>query len=559
MLESYVASQESPLAQLGVSSMLSPLDLLQHLTCGMILCAATPPYLIVQINPLAAAWAGVDPHALINQPLIAFNADGLYSDWTAAITQAAQTQTGTRVDSTLPWNGGRARHVTILCLPLPEHDGIPSDQVVSLLVDAPIAPSATTPPAIRAPRDELHQLEASLASFPLPIWLFDGRGRLRFANEATLRLFRVETFAALVALVGLTVAEQEARLRPRLTSAAIIANITEKCFTTSSLDRLATEGPGEGQSWASERRRAVAEPIMRDELAISRALSKHTVTNQLISMIHPQHDTEIIVRASAASILNPAGRVIGAYYITEDVTDEMLLHGQRDASLAIAGHDVRNQLTAAKARLQLLQRRLERAGGAERDIDTITGVLDQIQRIDQITSDLDAMAAITRGDAIDNAKACDITALSLEVAQMQMQRHPEVRVQVQSLPDTIKGSWGRRHLKYVLSMLVSSAARRTPPGCTVTVRLKQMRHQVRVEVMDQGEALSPERLEAWNAVLERGGAVLAFEEGNDLDLSIVQTLLSLYRSRLQISARPRQGMTLWFKLPMPATPHLGHL
>ncbi|HKD76866.1 MAG TPA: HAMP domain-containing sensor histidine kinase, partial [Ktedonobacterales bacterium] len=425
-------------------------------------------------------------------------------------------------------------------------------QVLSFLVETPNAS-----PATRAPRDELHQLEASLANFPLPLWLFDGRGRLRFVNEATLRLFHVETFSAFVGLIGLTVAEQEARLRPRLTSTAIIANITEKCFTTGSLERLASDGPDDGQIWASERRRAVTEPITRDELAISRALGKHAVTNQLISMIHPQQDTEIIVRASAAPILNPSGRVIGACYITEDVTDEMLLHGQRDATLAITGHDVRNQLTSAKARLQLLQRRLDRAGADERDMSAISGVLEQIQRIDQITSDLDAMAAITRGDTLDDSKACDIVALSHEVAQMQMQRHPEVRVQVQSLPDTIKGSWGRRHLKYVLSMVVSSAARRTPSGRSVTVRLKQLRHQVRVEVLDQGEALPPDRLEAWNAVLARGEAILAFEEGNDLDLSIVQMLLSLYRSRLQVSARPRQGMTLWFTLPMPSTSHLA--
>jgi signal transduction histidine kinase len=552
LLESCIAGQESPLALLGARGMLSPIDLIQHLSCGMILCAATPPYSIVQINKLAASWVSDDPHALINQPLTAFNANGLYHEWVAAIAQAARTRTGTRVESALPCDDGRSRHVTILCMPLPEQDGVSSDQVLSLLIDTPI-----TPPVARTPRDELHQLETSLASFPLPLWLFDGRGRLRFVNEATLRLFHVDTFASFVALVGLTVAEQEARLRPRLTSSAIIANITEKCFTTGSLDRLASDGPDEGQRWASERRRAVAEPITRDELAISRALSKHAVTNQLISIIHPHLDTEIIVRASAAPIVNPAGRVFGAYYITEDVTDEMLLHGQRDATLAITGHDVRNQLTSAKARLQLLQRRLERTGGDEREISTITGVLEQIQRIDQITSDLDAMAAITRGDTLDDSKACDIAALSHEVAQMQMQRHPEVRVQVQSVPDTIRGSWGRRHLKYVLSMLVSSAARRTPPGHSVTVRLKQLRHQVRVEVMDQGETLPPERLEAWNAVLARGEAVLAFEEGNDLDLSIVQTLLSLYRSRLQVSARPRQGMILWFLLPMPSATHLA--
>jgi signal transduction histidine kinase len=378
------------------------------------------------------------------------------------------------------------------------------------------------------------------------------RGRVRFVNEATLRLFRVDTFDQFVALVGLTIPEQAARLRPRMTSPTTIADVTEKSFSSRNLDRLTTDGAE--PLWASDRRREEAEQLTHGELAISRALGRRRVTNQIISMVHPTLETEIIVRAAAAPIMNQMGRPIGAYYITEDVTEEMLLHGQRDAMLAIAGHDLRNPLTPAKLLLQQLQRKLTRAGGFDRELGDIDRVMEQLQRIQQIANDLDAVSATARGDILDLPKSCDLTALCQAAAQTQMQRHPEVRVHVQSTPAPILGGWGRRHMEQVLAMLVASAARRTPSGRSVNIRLKQLRNRVRVEVADQGEPMAPERLEAWNQVLNRGGAVLAFADGGDLDLSVVQTLLSLYRSKLQVAVKPRQGTTFWFMLPLPAEP-----
>ena len=551
MLEEYIAKQDLPIEVLGASGMVSVVDLVQHIACGIVTCAAMPPYLITHINAIAAEWVNGEPHSLIGQPLVT-TMPGNGGEWLDAISRTIATGTSVRLDGlTARWPDDKVRGMTIICLPVPERDGAAITQVLSLLIDTPsTALVPTSSAATDSPRSELRRLEDALISIPIPLWLFDMRGRVRFVNEATLRLFRVDTFDQFVALVGLTIPEQAARLRPRMTSPTTIADVTEKSFSTRNLDRLGADGAE--TLWASDRRREEAEQLTHGELAISRALGRRRVTNQIISMVHPTLETEIIVRAAAAPIVNQTGRPIGAYYITEDVTEEMLLHGQRDAMLAIAGHDLRNPLTPAKLLLQQLQRKLTRAGGFDRELGDIDRVMEQLQRIQQIANDLDAVSATARGDILDLPRSCDLTALCQAAAQTQMQRHPEVRVHVQSIPTPIVGGWGRRHIEQVLAMLVASAARRTPAGRSVNIRLKQLRNRVRVEIADQGEPMAPERLEAWNQVLSRGGAVLAFADGGDLDLSVVQTLLSLYRSKLQVGVKPHQGTTFWFMLPLPA-------
>jgi signal transduction histidine kinase len=396
---------------------------------------------------------------------------------------------------------------------------------------------------------QLDQVQATLALLPVPAWLYDARGRMRFVNAATLRLFGAPDYTAFTALAGTTIAEQMQRLRPRLASASAIAKATEESIYSFTPDRMRPDGGA--PTWGSVRRREGAEPLRQEELPVSRALKKRVVTDQLLSFQHPTLDSEIIVRASAAPVME-GNRVVGAIVITNDSTKDLLQDGRRDAILSLAGHDIRNPLTPARGLLQQLRMRLAREGDRfTKEMDYIDRVLTQLDRIKQIAADLDAIAVNDRGEATESMASCDLVAICNQVAQRQRERHPEVPVTVRSTLPTMKGVWSCLHLERAVVMLVDSAVRRSPPGRPVTIRLKQQRNQFKAEISDQGEGLSPERLEAMRDTLNRGGAALALTHGWDLDLSTVQTMLALNRSHLSISVNARGGTTLWFTLAIP--------
>ena len=397
---------------------------------------------------------------------------------------------------------------------------------------------------------QLDQLQASLALLPIPAWLFDARGRLRFVNAATLHLFDTPDQAAFIALVGGTLSEQLVRLRPRIASASTIAKATEESIYTFTPERVATD-KGE-LAWGSVRRRERSEPLQLEDLPISRALKKRAGAEQLLSFHHPAHDAEIIVRASASTVFDDAGKIAGGIFVTLDITSTMLQDGRRDAILSLAGHDIRNPLTPARGYLQQLRIVLGREDEHfKRELGYIDRVLSQLDRIALIANDLDAIAVNDRGEATISMATCDLVALCRQVAQKQMARNSAIPVAVRTNAEVMKGVWSQLHLERALVMLVDSAVRRSPPGRTVIIRLKQLRHEFRVEITDQGEALSAERLAVLRAVLSRGGAALAHAHGWDLDLSTVQTVLGLNRSRLAVTSKARVGTTFWFALSAP--------
>ncbi len=543
MLDGYGSFPEL-LALSHAKAMMSITSSLMQLPCGAIACSAAPPYPVTMLNEQAARWLAEDPDKVVGRPLAQF-APGA-REWLDALGKAAGGAS-TRLDRVLiAWPDGQSRTQLAFCVPVNADETGRATQVLSVLVDWPEVVVA------ERGRSGLSYLEETITALPVPLWLYDARGRMRFANAAALRLFGVATFRDLTDLIGVTVAEQILKLRPRITSAATIADVTEQSLSRRVFDKLVTEGAS--GVWASDRRRQQAEDILQGELAISRALSRRTVRDQIVSLVHPAYESEIIVRASAAPVMNPSRRLVGAVYLTIDVTEEMLNQGQRDAVLAMAGHDIRNPLTPAKILVQQLQRRLGRESGSERVIGELDKILEQLRRVQQIADDLDAVAAIGRGVESATMPSCDLVKISREVAAQQLERQPEIRVTVQTNVDSILGSWGRRHIERVLAMLVASAARRSPAGRAVTIKLRQGRGQVKVQIVDQGSPIPPDRLDALQAVLSRGGAALALTEGIDLDLSIVQTMLGLYRSHLLVSSNQRQGTTFWFALPLPVAP-----
>lgn len=396
----------------------------------------------------------------------------------------------------------------------------------------------------------LDQVQATVALLPMPAWLYDARGRLRYANPATAQLFDVADEAVLINLIGRTIPEQMARLRPRLASASTIAKATEESIYSFTPDRVRLNG--DVPAWASERRRAESTPLRTEEWPAARALKKRPATDMLISVQHPANVVEIILRASAAPVLEES-RVVGAVMLAMDCTAQMLQDGRRDAILSLAGHDIRNPLTPARGLLQQMRMKFVREGDRfAKEIDYIDRVLAQLDRIKQIAADLDAVAVNSRGDATESMANVDLVGLMNQVAQRVIERHPAVPIVVRANAPEMRGVWSALHLERALVMLVDSAARRSPPGRAVTVRLKQQRNQFKVEISDQGETLSSEYMDAIRAVLDRGGAALALTHGWDLDLSTVQTMLAINRSRLFIGNPGRTGRLIWFALPAPA-------
>ena len=519
--------------------------IIQQTPFATVVCSALPPFRITHANEVIAKWVSKHSDALLGQPLQA--AINPYpSEWLALINEViTKGQTQRKNGIIMQWPDDQTRQITIVCFPLADLPTQSPAQILSYLIDVIPVPSTSRSPDPLS----LDQIASTFVNVPIPLWIFDLHGNIHSVNDATLQLFQVTSFDQFVGIAGANINEMIERLQPRITTENAIAQASESSISAKVADPLTHVNSD--HIWESDRRRSSAEKMTRNDLNVARVLQRRSAIPQLVSFVHPLREAELIIRSTAAPLLQN-GQMIGAVYVTDDVTASALSHGQRDAILAISGHDLRNPLTPARIHLQQLQRRLTKAGNFERELDDIHRINEQLRRIQQIADDLDAIAASARGETASILPRCDIVELAQEVIARQLARHPLTPVVFQSAVPSIVGTWGRRHLERVLSMLLANAGLRSPPDGTITVRIRLLRTTVRVEITEQGELLTPEQLDIVQSTLRQGSAALStYTAGGDLDLSVVQTLLGLYRSRLNISSKPRQGTIYSFSMQLP--------
>lgn len=105
-------------------------------------------------------------------------------------------------------------------------------------------------------------------------------------------------------------------------------------------------------------------------------------------------------------------------------------------------------------------------------------------------------------------------------------------------------------LERVVDNLLLNAARHTPPGTEVEVRVRVDHERVRVEVADDGPGVPAEDLPRLTERFFRGGeGNTRATRGLGLGLALVQTILEAHDSALDIASVPGEGSRFAFELP----------
>ncbi len=509
-------------------------------TLAVVIVTAQPPYRTQSASEYFIRWTGQTRDTIVSKPLCELIpiSETYITDLLTNSFHSSGVQTGAPIEYL--WNDGAQRITTMLVIPMFSAYLNVMDHFVIGFYENKIVQLEET----ERNQPTLEKVMDSINFIPVPLWVYDANGTLKAVNSATLTMFQFETFEKLTEVIGKTLTEHIESLQPRITSPAQIAQIEENNISTRAFEKIVTSGAG--TDWLSDQRRELSQPASQSDLVIYRALRGKQTIEQFLSFVLPNNATEIIVKANANVIYNPWNEIIGAIFITIDITEDILKQGQRDAILAITGHDLRNPLTPIKMRLQRLQKQLQDSGANDEMLQEINIIEMQLRRIEEVANDLDAIAGSSDGES--TMATCSLTGICANVAETQMKRTPDIKVVVHTNRDSIMGSWAKRHLERIIAMLVASAARRSN-GKNVTIRLRAQKHRVRIDIIDKGTPFTNEQLEQLAIILSRGGAALAAGNGIDLDYSLIQTLLGMYKARLTVAPNGKSGAVFTFALP----------
>lgn len=216
----------------------------------------------------------------------------------------------------------------------------------------------------------------------------------------------------------------------------------------------------------------------------------------LLAVVDAGEITAVLVLASAAAAGEgrewlPAARAVIA--ATEAGLRARRLRQQvaaesraRDEYISLTGHELRSPLTSIKGYAQLLARQSRKTTLPESMVRSVEAIEQQSLRMSEMVGELLDASRIQRGRLEVNLVETDLVPIALKVVERRRTFHPRHQIELDIAADSLAGHWDAMRVEQILRDLLDNAARFSPEGGPITIRLAHEGSNAVVRVRDQG-------------------------------------------------------------------------
>lgn len=273
------------------------------------------------------------------------------------------------------------------------------------------------------------------------------------------------------------------------------------------------------------------------------------------------------VRDRCFPLKNNAGAVYRVAGITEDITERRELEEQlrvhvqqleaadrrKDQFLAMLGHELRNPLAPIVTMADAL-----RAGPPldDRVLRGINIIARQARQLARLIDDLLDVARITEGKIVLRRQVIDLQPAVLQAVEstrpfIEAHRHG---VSLKFPPHPVRVEADSVRLVQIFTNLLTNAARYTPRGGRIDVRVATDGAEALIAVKDNGVGIAPERIAGlFEPFAQSHEAAARAQGGLGIGLALARRLVELHGGSLHAdSAGPGRGSEFIVRLPLVA-------
>jgi signal transduction histidine kinase len=293
--------------------------------------------------------------------------------------------------------------------------------------------------------------------------------------------------------------------------------------------------------------------ITPEALPRERALRGETVRDYEMVAIAPER-TPVSLMVTSQPLVNAEGNHSGAITLVRDISDAKRADRLKREFVSVVSHELRTPLTSIRGSIGLV------AAGATGELPPKAKQLLDIayrntDRLGALINDILDIEKIEAGKAQLSLQVTPLTPL-LELAIEANAGYAgscDVRLTLQPIPAVAVNVDANRLLQ-VMANLLSNAAKFSPRGAVVDVKVSLNANRVRVCVRDDGPGIPAEfRQHIFQKFSQADGSDTRSKSGTGLGLAISKALIERMHGTIDFESEPGCGAMFFFELPVAAT------
>ncbi len=214
--------------------------------------------------------------------------------------------------------------------------------------------------------------------------------------------------------------------------------------------------------------------------------------------------------------------------------------------VALVAHDLKNPLVTIGGGIRRLQ---NPALPPEQHAAWRHRIAQEAARLEKLTHDLMDTVQVSTGRLSLNKVELDLTALLRELVAEQTEVVSDHKLTFQG-EEECRMLADRDRVERVAINLISNAAKYSPRGTAIEVKVARTQFAAAVAVRDEGAGIAPEEMAAIFQPFGRAAHAHRWAKGTGLGLNVVKQIIEAHGGSLNVQSKVGEGTTIEILLPL---------
>jgi PAS domain S-box-containing protein len=299
--------------------------------------------------------------------------------------------------------------------------------------------------------------------------------------------------------------------------------------------------------------RAITHPddLDQSDLVVERLLAGEAETSTIEKRYVHKTGRIVWAQLNISAVRHPDGRPQYLIAQVQDITERREVERVKNALISTVSHELRTPVTSIRGALGLLAGSMSAALPA--DVAKLIGIANKnSERLNLLVNDMLDIEKIASGKMQFHVSRCDLD--GLVAAAIEDNAPYAERFGVSMV--TRGGSAGLHvrvdaaRFQQVMSNLLSNAAKFSPPGGQVEVRISAADTLCRIAITDHGQGISPAFApHVFAKFSQADSSATRSRSGSGLGLHISREIIEQMGGAIGFDSPSHQGATFWVELP----------